>query len=313
MEAKICKYYGGASALYTLTFDDGCYLESSMEVVEIFEKIHKDTGIKIKATSAQTLNFLNDKLISFWREQIKNGYFDLASHSVSHDVCYNSKTPLEIRESDAKKSKEGLEKIYSQKIYTFVTPGGGSDAEGRKILSKYYEATRNGNDRINDIENIDWHDISTFTATIDKTTDDYKQIIDKTIENGGWSVQINHWITNKDKDIFHSQRAHTFKEECEYLAECVKSKGLWVSSFNDAVSYIKRAKSAKAELNEQGGVYTLKIISKLSGDFYDTPLTVLVKTDSDILLNNREKISPDKNGFVKIDVTNEMCFTLLNK
>ncbi len=313
MEAEICKYYGGASALYTLTFDDGCYLESSVEVVRIFEKIYRDTGIKIKATSAQTLNFLNDKLVSFWREQIKNGYFDLASHSVGHDVCYNSNTPLEIRESDAKNSKEGLEKIYSQKIYTFVTPGGGSDIEGRKILSKYYEATRNGNDKINDIENIDWHDISTFTATIDKTTGDYKQMIDKTIENGGWSVQINHWITSKEKDIFHSQRAHTFKEECEYLAECVKSKGLLVSSFNDAVSYIKRAKSARAQISCENDVYTLKIISELKGDFYDTPLTVLVKTHSDILLDNNRKISQDENGFVKIDVLNEACFTLLSK
>ncbi len=311
MEAKICKYYGNASALYTLTFDDGCYLESSIEVVKIFEKIYKDTGVKIKATSAQTLNFLNDELVSFWREQIKNGYFDLASHSVSHDVCYNSKTPLEIRERDAKNSKDGLEKIYSQKIYTFVTPGGGSDAEGREILSKYYEATRNGNDKIDDTENIDWHDISTFTATIDKTTDDYKQIIDKTIENGGWSVQINHWITSKDKDIFHSQRAHTFKEECEYLAECVKNKGLLVMSFNDAVSYIKRAKSASVEISCENDIYTLKIISELKGGFYDTPLTVLVKTDSDILLNNGEKISTNENGFVKIDVTNEVSFTPL--
>ena len=60
MDVTISKFYKGAKALCSCGVDDGCYLDSALETYEAFKKVEKETGVKIKATSAQTVNFINE-------------------------------------------------------------------------------------------------------------------------------------------------------------------------------------------------------------------------------------------------------------
>ena len=49
MNIEICKYKNGAPCAFSFTFDDGCYYDSTCEVIEKFEDVYQKTGVKIKA------------------------------------------------------------------------------------------------------------------------------------------------------------------------------------------------------------------------------------------------------------------------
>jgi len=68
MNIKIAKFKNGAKGAFSFVFDDGCYLPSTKKVVEIFKDIEKAHGVKLIATSAQTVSFLKEENIVFWKE-----------------------------------------------------------------------------------------------------------------------------------------------------------------------------------------------------------------------------------------------------
>ena len=103
-----------------------------------------------------------------------------------------------------------------------------------------------------------------------RTTEEYTANIDDTIKNGGWSVQVNHWITKKEEDKFHSQSYETFVNECNYLAEKAAANDIWVCSMNEAILYLQEAEKSTLEIN--GNEITL--VCPLDKEIYNYPLTV---------------------------------------
>lgn len=290
MNFTLCPYKGGARGAYTLTFDDGCYKESTLETIELFKKIKEETGVSFKATSFQTVNFLHEGLISMWQDAIKEGWYDIGGHSLDHCICFNSETPRQLLENDARLTYERLKALYpDEELITYATPGGGSDKEGRAPLMDYYMAVRNGNDALNIPKEIDWLDVCTFTATLDKENEDYKRHIDSVIENGGWSVQINHWITEKQEDKFHAQKKSTFVFECEYLARLALENKIWIASFNDAVKYIRKYEGASLDASEDGDIVTISLKSTLPR-LKDVSLSIEIDSDEPfVVLGQDEK------------------------
>lgn len=279
MNIKLCPYKGGANGAYTLTFDDGCYKESTLFTIDLFKEIWEKTGVKIKATSFQTVGFLHEGLISMWQDAIRDGWYDVGGHSLNHCICFNSKTPRQELENDARLTYERLKALYpSEELITYATPGGGSDNEGRAPLKDYYMAVRNGNDGLNIPQKIDWLDVNTFTATLDKENEDYKRHIDKVVENGGWSVQINHWVTDKQEDKFHAQKKDAFVFECEYLAKLALENKIWIASFNDAVKYIQRYESATLDVSESEDIVTISLKSAPL-QLADVSLSIEIESD----------------------------------
>lgn len=284
MEAYISKFLNGAKGAFSLTFDDGCYKDSTLKVVEIFKEIEGKTGVKIKATSAQTVNFLNGELISMWRELIALGYFDVASHSVDHCIGYSEATPEEKRLFDAEKSRDMLKEIYGEAPICFVIPGGGQTRSACELLSRHYLANRVGEGPINDVDCLDFMSLTAFVARFEyENAQPFVDYIDSVIEKGGYGIQINHWITDKENDIFHSQRVGTFRDECMYLAKKQLQNELWIASFNDAIKYFYERNNAKILI--QGDEITIS--HSLDRAIFNMPLTLIVKSDSDkeILVN----------------------------
>ena len=278
MKAKICNYKNNAKAAFTFVFDDGCYGESTMWTYEIFKSIFEKTGLKIKATSAQTVGFISPGAKKMWDSLFEEGYYDLCAHSLDHCIGYNKNTSMAQLHKDACESREKLEEMYpSMRALTFATPGGGSDSFGWDILKCYYIANRNGNDRINIPRNIDWYDIGTFTAMLNRTSKDYTDSIDETIKNGGWSVQVNHWITKKAEDKFHSQAYDTFVDQCEYLGKKAKENEIWVASLNEATLYLQEAEKSTLEITEEEGKTKITLNCPLNIRIYNYPLTVEIE------------------------------------
>lgn len=275
---KIAKYYNNAKGAFSFVFDDGCYKDSTLDAYENLKEVYEKTGVKIKITSAQTVGFLHEGLIDMWKKLISEGYADICGHSIDHCLCYNDKTDSAILHKDAKETKEKLEGIYNVPVIAYVTPGGGSNQAGWDILKEYYYANRNGNDRINDTCNMNLYDIGTFTARHTYDVQPYIDNIDETVKAGGWSVQMNHWLSKKEQDTHHAQKYDTFLPECMYLAEQAQKNNLWLCSLNDMVKYIYLRDNSTliVENTEKGTQVTLK--TDLSTDIFDQPLSLIIES-----------------------------------
>ncbi len=305
MGFKICKYKNNADAIFSFTFDDGCYYDSTLFTLEQFEKIYRETGVKIKATVAQTVSFQSPVLIELWRSATERGYYDVAGHSMTHCISYSEKTPVEEMRADAKDTQESLKGFYpNQKIATFFTPGGGFDKTGAETLKEFYLANRTAGEQVNIPGKIDWYSVSSFTAKMDRNTSDFIEYIDSTIEKGGWGVQMNHWITEKQEDVFHSQRKHTFIEECEYFAKAVAEGKILPQSFEEAVLYLRKAEESSLEIEGN----KIKINCKLESPFLDdVALTIAIDSDKPLKIteNGITTLCPSKNGIVLADIVKE--------
>lgn len=273
MEIKIAKYYNNAKSAFSFVFDDGCYKESTLDAYENLKEAYEKTGVKIKITSAQTVGFLHEGLIDMWKKLISEGYSDICGHSIDHCLCYNDKTDPSLLHKDAKETKERLESIYNVPVISYVTPGGGSNQTGWDILKKYYYANRNGNDRLNDTYNMNLYDIGTFTTHFDYDIQPYIDNIDNTIKNGGWCVQMNHWLSKKEQDTHHAQKYETFLPEIMYLCEQANKNNVWACSLNDMVKYIYLRDNSTLVLD--GSRVTLK--TDLPSDIFNIPVSIILE------------------------------------
>lgn len=308
MDIEICKYKDGAECAFSFTFDDGCYLDSSREAMQDFIDVYNSYGVKIKATVGITVNFMHERLIDFWREAIKAGYFDIASHTIGHDIAFHSSTPYEKRKADAKGAQDKLRQLFEgERVETFIFAGGERDKEGTDALAEHYFACRAGEHGINHVGKIDWRDLHCLTAMLAKPTEYYTDYIDSTISEGGWGVQMNHWITHKEEDVFHSQNAEQFKYECDYLGKKAQGGKIWTGSFVEVGAYLRKYEGARLKVTENDGILRAEIISNSDTPeaVLDTELTILIKTDKDIFLSkpNGEKlqIKPSKDGKIYVN------------
>lgn len=278
MEIKIAKFLNNARGCLSFTFDDGCYKDSTLRTVEIFKEVEAKTGVKIKATSAQTVGFLHEDLINMWRELIKEGYYDIASHSLDHCIGYNDSTPEEKRLYDAEVSRDRLKEIYGEAPICFVIPGGGESEGACQLLSRHYLANRAGEGPINDPDNMNFMRLTSFVGKFEYTTlEPISNFIDSVVENEGYGIQINHWLTDKEQDIHHAQRTPLFREECFYAAERAREGKLWIASMNDAIKYLYERKNAK--ISTQGD--EISVCHGLDAAIFNMPLTLIITTDED--------------------------------
>ena len=272
MNTKIATYLNNAKSAFSFVFDDGCYYDSTVDTYEIQKNVFEKTGIKIKITSAQTVGFVGPTIKKLWEKLFEEGYFDLCGHSVNHCLCYCKDADMNELDTDARETKEKLESMYSCPVLTFATPGGGNDTVGCEVLKKYYLANRNGREEINDTYNMDLFDVGVFIARFAYGNEPYYKAIDDTVNAGGWTVQVNHWLTKKEEDIHHSQKYETFVAECDYLAQRAVQNDIWVCSFNDMIKYIYVRDNSEVVIND--GKLSLK--SELDPAIFDCQVTVLV-------------------------------------
>ena len=320
MDIKIAKFKNGAKGAFSFVFDDGCYKDSTKKVIEIFKSTYDKHGVKLIATSAHTVNFLNDDLIAFWKETFKEGWFDLASHSMDHAFAYNENVDIERRRKDAKDSKEALERIYDgMEVISYVNPGGTNTIEGCQVLKEYYYGNRSNCEEppYNDVDTVDLIYAHAFVPNFKyKDLAPYKEYIDTLTEKNVWGVQINHWISEKEQDTFHAQTVPSFALQCDYLAELSRKGEIWVPSFNEAVKYIKEYQDSTLEINEISATESeILIKNDLDAKIFTYPLTLEIKTDSDVEVtqNGEVKCYASNNGTVYAEVIPNCCATIATK
>ena len=320
MEIKKSKFRYGAKAAFSFVFDDGCYKESTEKVIRIFEDNEKKYGVKLKATSAQTVNFLNEDLISFWKKTFKAGWFDLASHSMDHSFAYNEGVDIERRRKDAKDSKEALERIYEDmEVISYVNPGGSNTVGGCQVLKEFYYGNRSNCEEppYNDVDTVDLIYAHAFVPNFKyKDLAPYKEYIDTLIEKNVWGVQINHWISEKEQDVFHAQTVPSFAVQCDYLASLSRKGEIWVPSFNEAVKYIKEYQDSELVITEKSATESDIILKNdLDAKIFTYPLTLEVKAENGVTVtqNGKEMVYFSKDGIAYVDVVPNVTAKLVLK
>ena len=318
MNIKIAKFKNGAKGAFSFVFDDGCYLPSSEKVIEIFKNTEKTHGVKLIATSAQTVSFLKEENVIFWKKAFKDGWFDLASHSMEHAFAYNESVPYEKRSFDAHESKKRLEEIYEDmEIISFVNPGGSNTYEGCQVLNECYYGNRCNCETppYNDIDTMDLIYVHGFVPNIKyKDLAYYKEFIDTLLEKNVWGVQINHWISEKEQDTFHAQAVSAFELQCDYLGKLYKDGDIWVPSFNEGVKYFKEYQNSKLEITEKSDTeWEILIKNDLDKKIFNYPLTLEIDSDKAVYaIQNGEKTCYEpKCGKVYVNVIPNVAATII--
>ena len=308
MNIELCKYKNNASCAFSFTFDDGCYYDSTMEVIECFKDAYEKYGVNIKATVGITVAFMHERLINMWREAIGNGYFDVASHTFGHDIAFCKDTPYEVMKNDCQRVQSWLRETFpGQKAGTFIFAGGKRDEEGARVLADYFFACRAGGEGVNYAGKIDWLDLHCLTAMLSKDLSYFTDYIDKTLETGGWGIQMNHWITHKSEDVFHSQNADIFKVECDYLAKKSQGGKIWTGSFEEVGAYLRKYENSELSVTENDGKIKVEIVSNSDTPkaILDTELTILINDTGAVYLygenGEKTKLLPDENGNILIN------------
>lgn len=308
MNIELCKYKNNASCAFSFTFDDGCYYDSTMEVIECFKDAYEKYGVNIKATVGITVAFMHERLINMWREAISSGYFDVASHTFGHDIAFCKDTPYEVMKNDCQRVQSWLRETFpGQKAGTFIFAGGNRDEEGARVLSEYFFACRAGGEGVNYAGKIDWLDLHCLTAMLSKNLSYFTDYIDKTLETGGWGIQMNHWITHKSEDVFHSQNADIFKVECDYLAKKSQGGKIWTGSLEEVGAYLRKYENSELSVTENDGKIKVEIVSNSDTpkEILDTELTILINDTGAVYLygenGEKTKLLPDENGNILIN------------
>ena len=313
MNIELCKYKNNASCAFSFTFDDGCYYDSTMEVIDCFKEAYQKYGVKIKATVGITVGFMHERLINMWRDALAGGYFDVGSHTVGHDIAFCSETPYERRKNDCENAQNWLRDTFpGQKANTFIFAGGKRDKEGTAVLADYFFACRAGDEGVNYAGKIDWLDLNCLTAMLSKDLKYFTDYIDKTIETGGWGIQMNHWITHKSEDVFHSQNADIFRVECDYLANKAQGGKIWTGSFEEVGAYIRKYENSSLNVSEQDGKIKVEIVSNSDTPkaVLDTELTISLTDTGAVYLygenGEKTKLLPDENGKILINTSSSI-------
>ena len=309
MNIKISKFKNGAKAAFSFVFDDGCYEPSTKRVIEIFKATKKNYGVMLKGTSAQTVSFLKEERIAFWKEVFKEGWFDLASHSMDHMFAYNEDVPYEKRSFDAHESKRRLEEIYEDmEVISYVNPGGNNTYEGCQVLKECYYGNRSNCEEppYNDIDTMDLIYVHGFVPNFKyKDLTYYKEFIDTLLEKNAWGVQINHWISDKEEDTFHAQAISAFELQCDYLGKLYSKGEIWVPSFNEGVKYFKEYQDSELEINEKSDTeWEILIKNDLDAQIFTYPLTVEIDSDTPLTVtqNGTSTVYEPRNGKIFADI-----------
>lgn len=300
--AEIMKAKGGASAIATLTFDDGVSTTSN-KLRELMEKYGLVSTLMIVPTRimAEPPYHHGYSDIDELTRLMEGGYIDIESHSYSHLYIAEEGHPDHKPENcnDENRYRETVgsliwlrEHFPGKHFVAFGVPGGNYDEKTHEYLRKSFYAVRNSwrNDLLQSLtppesrEDGGWYKLirmSLREAEIDKALD----YLDRCISEGGWFLGACHNIVGEEIGKHNYQiTVDTLSVLLDKMARLRYEGKLWPASFGDATRYLREYEASTVTADRTGAKIKVTVTMKdetpsglpLSPDVFNIPLTVKV-------------------------------------
>lgn len=300
LEAQIMNVKGGADSIATLTYDDG-HLPTARKVNEWC----KEYGVK--ASLMLYKSALDTSEISELSSIFAEGYLSPESHGFNHTAISNTTNNTdEIIDRELVQSKAFLEeKFPSSFISTYAMPSSTMSTKGYETLMQHYYAARGGSTDFNKVQSTNpaanttaaggWYSPYIMRFQAASNPDKYSRdailsYIDKVVAEKGWLISLCHAVADDgtegshvngiNKDMYDADMEAVFEKLAAYSAQ----GKMWVTSYSDAVRYIREFQSSTVSAYSLNGGYYVDVTMAaatpeglaLDADIFNMPLTVKI-------------------------------------
>lgn len=288
MNAEIMKAKGGASAIATMTFDDGLY-KTAEKLNELCEKYDARASLML------CTHKVNDDTADYWRELFGKGYLFPESHSTRHHYLTNShpeNLTEEVITSEIEGSVETLKHYLPDYDYlSFGIPYSSYAPVAFEHLFRTFYSVRGGvcvlvnKEYTGQVQSLDpipgskavggWYQplgIRVMPEKANVTTVDYSAItveniiahLDRCVERGGWFISGTHGIVEGENlDI----KAEDLERILARMQEHSRAGRLWVTDVGTATKYMRERQNASLECEEcEGGCTVTVTLAKTTAD-----------------------------------------------
>ena len=295
MTAELMQAYGGAHGIVSMTFDDGIY-DTAVWLNRMFEKYG------LRASCMMCMNSVTDEMVPKWNELFADGYLEPESHSYSHLIMpapdwsrYESfmQNNTEANyEQQIDVNRDLILQKFGHYALGFAPSNNTLSADGTEHLMKIHYAMRKGQ-RFGSagFQSLDptpgsdaaggWYNLF-MMGFKDNEQGTLISGLDRIATEGGWYITMCHGIYEEEGgDSTFAKAEPVF----QYMSKLQNEGKIWVTTFGDAIRYVRERQNTTVSYREEGGVYKLtltmaeKTADHLSLDpkIFNHPLTVKVR------------------------------------
>ena len=281
----VTKYFHNANGAWSMTFDDGNYIDTYEWVIPQF------TSRNMTATAVITAQYAGS-YVNEWRRYLATGAFDMGSHSTKHGGPFHSDPADEavlIKEIDDAHFTF-MSWFPGQRILGFATPNGATGKDTAKFVNDLMMGGRSGGqagtycdpDTLTSREA--WGNMPSYiayaTTKFEGTSSadgvSYKGAIDYLSSKKLWTVECIHTIytgATSESDVAgdkFSVNKYVFEKKLDYLVQ----KGVWVASYTEAIQYFREAHAAEIKnMSATGTAISFEVTDGLDDTMLNHPLT----------------------------------------
>ena len=304
-EATFELAYGGATGIFSMTFDDG-NMDTTLWLNEVFERYNL-YGSTMNITDK---NFKTDELVEAWQEVLSKGRLESENHSKTHDKVlpaqwWSNYSKHEANNTEANYQSEIVDSYYRILEVTgraplcFAPSNNTLHDDAVKVVAQYHYAMRQGlrwnlgagkYQSLDPIVNATYnsHETNNQTAGAGGWYNPYmmsfasnpiKDGLDFAANNGAWLITMCHSI-GPSGDVDFDVALDFF----EHAARLQNEGKLWVTTFGNATKYIRERQNStvSAVIRGENVILTVTMAEKtadnlpLDTDVFNHPLTVKV-------------------------------------
>ena len=288
----VTKYYHNAPGAWSMTFDDGNYIDTYEWVVPEFEKRN------FKATAVLTVQYSGSYTYE-WAKYIASGTFDIGSHSQLHAGDFASAT---LDEGAMMKEIDAAHYIFAswfpgQRLLGFATPNGSTGAGTAYFVNDLMIGGRSGGqagmyaDPSKLSTREEWGNLPSYItyrsmtwgeytdanwkqkATDNNGNGDVKACIEYVAKNGLWSIDCIHTIDTSPNQTTNDKFSIK-KEIMINKLNLLEELNLWVGSYTQALQYFREAKAYELEdMTIGSSQISFNVTDNLDDSMFVQPLT----------------------------------------
>jgi len=242
----------GKRAAISLTFDDArpSQLDRGLPILDQYG---------VKATFYVSLSSM-EKRLDAWKKAAANGH-EIGNHTLTHPCSGNfpfsreralENYTLDKMQAELRQANEGIERLVGVRPVSFAYPCGQKFVGRGRSLKSYVplvaEEFLTGRGWMDEWANDPaFCDMAQLMAMeLDgKDFEQVKQIIDRTLTNGGWLVFCSHDVGDGGRQ---TTLAATLRALCEYAKD--PANGVWLADVGTVARHILKQPSATAEASQ---------------------------------------------------------------